>query len=248
MATTTNTILITGGSSGLGLEMAKRFAAQGNTVIACSRSAVKLAEAQKQVPKLIAYSCDVTKPKDCERLAQWLNEKHPETNILVNNAAIVHKTKFITDDEIVEKAEHEVSTNLIAPIRLTKLLLPLLLPNDHAQIINITSGLVYVPRADYPFYNATKAALHSFTQVLRHQLKDVPVKITEVFFPAVDTPWHQGNPPKIAIPPQKAITEMFKGLVKEKEEIRVGGVKLLYRLSRLTPKFAFKKLNALAQK
>lgn len=249
MATTANnTILITGGSSGLGLEMSKRFIEQGNTVIACSRSAVKLEEAQKQVPGLIAYPCDITKPKDCERLAQWLNEKHPETNILVNNAAIVHKTGFITDDEIVEKAEHEVSTNLIAPIRLTKLLLPLLLVNNNTQIINITSGLVYVPRADYPLYNATKTALHSFTQVLRHQLKDVPIKITEVFFPAVDTPWHQGNPPKIAISPEKAVAEMFIGLEKNKEEIRVGGVKLLYRLSRLAPKFAFKKLNTLAQK
>lgn len=248
MAATTNTILITGGSSGLGLEMAKRLTIQGNTVIISSRSATKLAEAQKQIPELITYPCDITKSKNCERLAQWLKEEYPETNILINNAAIVHKTDFITDNEIVEKAKHEISTNLIAPIQLTKLLLPLLLSNNNAQIINITSGLVYVPRADYPFYNATKAALHSFCQVLRHQLKGAPIKITEVLFPAVDTPWHQGNPPKIAIPPERAVSEMLRGLEKGKEEIRVSGVKLLYLLSRLAPKFAFKKLNALAQK
>jgi uncharacterized oxidoreductase len=97
----------------------------------------------------------------------------------------------------------------------------------------------------YPFYNATKAALHSFTQVLRWQNKDKNLKITEVMFPAVDTPWHGGNPPKIAIPVEKAITEMLKGLQKGKPEIRVGGANLLYRVSRIAPGFAMKKVNSL---
>ncbi|RNL90391.1 SDR family NAD(P)-dependent oxidoreductase [Sinomicrobium pectinilyticum] len=247
MAITTNTILITGGSSGLGLEMAKRFSQLGNKVIICSRSAVKLSAARQQFPDLITYPCDISQPKDCGLLKKWLEQNYPETNILINNAGIVHKTDFITDGEVVEKAEKELSTNLVAPIRLTKLLLPFLLSNQNARIINITSGLVYVSRADYPFYNATKAALHSFTQVLRHQLREKPVQVVEVFFPAVDTPWHKGNPPKIAIPPEKAVAEMLKGLDQGKEEIRVGGAKLLYRLSRIAPKFAFKKLNNLVQ-
>jgi uncharacterized oxidoreductase len=95
----------------------------------------------------------------------------------------------------------------------------------------------------YPIYNATKAALHSFTQVLRHQLKNANVQVIEVMMPVVDTPWHQGNAPKIAISPGKAVSEMIAGLEKGKLEIRVGAVKILYFLARLAPGLAFRMIN-----
>jgi len=107
------------------------------------------------------------------------------------------------------------------------------------------TGLLYRPRADYPFYNATKAVLHSFTQVLRKQTENSKIKIVEVMFPAVKTPWHKGKPPKIAISAEKAVNEMLKGLEKNKKEIRVAGAKMLYMVSRIAPKFAFKKVNSL---
>src|SRR5690606_7787200 len=94
-----------------------------------------------------------------------------------------------------------------------------------------------------PFYNATKAALHSFTQVLRLQTPAERLRVMEVLFPVVDTPWHQGKPPKMAIPVAQAVDEMLRGLQKGKPEIRVGKVKLLYRLSRLAPGFALKVMN-----
>ncbi|MCW9705672.1 SDR family oxidoreductase [Fodinibius salsisoli] len=246
MAPTNNTILITGGSSGIGLELAKQFIQKQNNVLICGRSLDKLEAAQRQLPDLDYLQCDISDKEGCKKLVQWVEQQHPSCNILINNAAIVHMEHFAEDNLIVEKAEAEIQTNLMGPIRLTKLFLPILRSNDKPNIINITTGLVYVPRVKYPFYNATKAALHSFTQVLRAQLTNSPISVTEVLFPAVDTPWHEGSPPDIAISAEQAVNKMLKGLGSDKKEIRVGKVGLLYTLSRIAPNFAFKKLNNLS--
>lgn len=240
-----NTILITGGSSGIGFELAKQLLERNNKVLICGRTLGKLQRARKQLPDLHYLQCDVSKPADCKRLYSWIRDEHPDCNILINNAAIVHTGNFYQDENIVEKASAEIKTNLLAPIRLSKLLAPILLSNENPAIINITTGLVFVPRTIYPFYNATKAALHSLTQVLRAQSKQLSVDIIEVQFPAVDTPWHKGSPPRIAISAEEAVMGMIKGIKKGKEEIRVGKATLLYLLFRIAPKFAFRKLNAL---
>ncbi len=240
-----DTVLITGGSSGIGLEFGKVLLQCGNKVIICGRSAEKLEAAKRLHPGFITYVCDLSDSSQCLDFAIKITKNHPELNVLVNNAAIVHRTTFADDPESIDKLVAELQTNLIAPLRLIHQLIPLLGKNRNAAIVNITTGLVYVPRALYPFYNATKAALHSFTQVLRLQLKEKPIQVSEVMFPAVDTPWHQGNPPKIAVPVSKAVTEMIRGLKQDKPEIRVGDAKMLYLISRIAPGFALKKVNAL---
>jgi uncharacterized oxidoreductase len=245
MAILNSTIVITGGSSGIGLEMCRQFIKSGNKVITCSRSLDKLKEAQKTVPDLIVYPCDIANEKECDEFIKWINRNHPEVNVLINNAAIVTRTAFIEDDLILEKMNDEIATNFTAPVRLIKLFYPTLIKNSNSKIINITTGLVYAPRGMYTFYNATKSALNSFTQVLRYQLKNEPIHIIEVFFPVVNTPWHNGNAPKIAISPEKAVTEMMNGIALKKDEIRIAKVKMLYLLSRIAPKFAFKKINSL---
>lgn len=238
-------ILITGGSSGIGLELAARLVEKGNKVIICGRSVEKLKQAQRKVPPLHYFACDISDPESCKKLRDWVKVHHPDLNILINNAAIVHMANFQEEDSILEMADKEFATNFFGPIHLIKLLLPILEKNPEPAIINETTGLVYTPRVDYPFYNSTKAALHAFTQVLRQHLKDSPVKVYEVLFPAVDTPWHNGNPPKIAISVEKAVEEMIKGLEKGKAEVKIAGVKLLYMLSRIAPAFAFRKINSL---
>jgi uncharacterized oxidoreductase len=243
MEISNSTIVITGGSSGIGLEMCKQFIDNGNVVIACSRSLDKLEKAKKQLPNLIVYQCDIADENHCSNFVKWIKTNYPKVNVLINNAAIVSTTNFIDDDFILDKLEHEITTNFIAPIRLIKLLYPQLIKNNNPKIINITTGLVYVPRVNYTFYNATKAALHSFTQVLRNQVENKKIQIIEVLFPAVDTSWHNGNTPKIAISPEKAVSEMIKGINRNKVEIRVSKVKLLYFLFRLAPQLAFKKIN-----
>lgn len=244
---TNNTILITGGSSGIGLELATRLIAKHNTVLICGRSQEKLEQAQKLLPELKIFQCDIASDIGCQRLYEWVAKQHPNCNMLINNAAIVHKTDFLADEKAIEKAHYEFETNILAPIRLSKLFLPLLLKNANAQLINITTGLVYAPRAVYPFYNATKAALHIFTQTLRLQLCKEPIKVIEIMLPVVNTPWHKGNPPKTAISAQKAVEEIIQKLAKNNNtEIRIGAVNLLYWLARIAPSFAIKKINSLA--
>jgi uncharacterized oxidoreductase len=238
-----NTILITGGSSGIGLQLSKVLLQNENKVIVCGRSNEKLLAAKKLLPELIVYQCNLAHKNECEDFAKWLIDNYPNLNILINNAAIVNKINFIETKNAIELAEYEYQTNLIAPIRLVKLLYDTLSKNESSTIINITTGLIYAPRYIYPFYNSSKSALHAFTQTLRIQLKNTKTKVAEVMFPSVDTPWHNGTPPKIAISTEKAISEMIKGLEKDKNEIRIGGAKILYLISRIAPQFAIKKVN-----
>ncbi len=238
-----STVLITGGSSGIGLELAKVLTNKGNNVIICGKSNEKLLAAKKLIPQLITYQCDLSDSQECIDFAKRIKENHPDLNILINNAAIVNKIDFINDENAMELAENEYQTNLIAPIRLIKLLYKTINANNSSAIINITTGLIYAPRVIYPFYNSSKSALHSFTQTLRIRLKDEKTKVIEVMFPAVNTPWHQGTPPKIAISADVAVSEMINGLEKEKSEIKVGGAKILYLISRFAPSFALKKVN-----
>ncbi len=238
-----STVLITGGSSGIGLELSKVLSQKGNKVIICGKSNEKLVAAKKMLPQLITYQCDLSDSQECYDFAQKIRTNHSDLNILINNAAIVNKIDFINDEKAIELAENEYQTNLIAPIRLIKLLYSTIRSNESSAIINITTGLIYAPRFIYPFYNSSKSALHSFTQTLRIRLKYENTKVIEVMFPAVDTPWHKGTPPKIAIGTDKAVSEMINGIEKGKSEIKVGGAKILYLISRIAPSFALKKVN-----
>ena len=239
------TIVITGGSSGIGLELAKVLTERGNEVIICGRSSEKLVKAKQRIPSCHTFQCDLSKQTERERFSAWVQENHPRCDILINNAAIVNRTDFFSDPDITEKAAHEMQTNFLAPLSLTKLFIPFMMKNANPGIIFITTGLVYAPRAVYPVYCATKSALHAFIQVLRMQKKDHPINFYEVLMPAVDTPWHEGKPPKIAIPVEKAVSEMIRKLEKDISEIRVGGAKILYLMSRIAPAFTRKKINSL---
>ena len=245
MQLTHNTILITGGTSGIGLELADRLQQKGNVVIVCSRSEARITAARSKNSQLVCRRCDISDPAAAASLCNWVQRNYPDLNVLINNAAITHNTSFVEDDDIVQKAGKEIATNFMGPVRLTKGLLPLLQQNDRAAVINVTTGLVYAPRAAYPIYNATKAALHSFSQVLRIQLEQTGIEVIEVLFPVVDTPWHTGKVPRIAISPEKAVQGMLKGLNKGAPEIRVGAVKLLYFLYRIAPGVALRKINKL---
>ncbi len=238
-------ILITGGSSGIGLELATQLLKKNNHVLICGRNLQRLQAAKQQNPTLETFQCDLSIPEDCDRLVHWIQENHSDLNVLINNAAIVHKSAFLTDPNALEKAQLEFQVNFMAPLRLIKKLASTLHQHITPTIINITTGLVYAPRADYSYYNATKAALHSFTQVLRIQLKNRNFRVIEILMPAVNTPWHKGNPPKIAISTEKAVAMMLKELAAGKTEIKIGKVKLFHFISRLSPRFALKKINSL---
>ncbi|MCW3102078.1 MAG: putative short-chain dehydrogenase/reductase [Bacteroidetes bacterium] len=185
MKTTGNTILITGGSSGIGLGFAAEFLKLGNKVIICGRREERLKEVQQKHPGIIIKACDVANAADREELAAWTKKNHPEINVLINNAGVqLHAN--INKNADLGKIRAEVDTNLIAPIHLSSLFIELL-EDKGSAIINITSGLAFVPLAFMPVYCATKAALHSITLSLRHQLKATSIKVFEIAPPAVDT-------------------------------------------------------------
>ncbi|MEM9982489.1 MAG: SDR family NAD(P)-dependent oxidoreductase, partial [Bacteroidota bacterium] len=195
------------------------------TILICGKSLKKLEKVKARYAAVEIFACDLVKKEECQRFTQWIKEQFPTLNVVINNAAIVYPVNFFETEDIEEMAENEMAVNFLAPLRIIKQLDSLLCKNDEATIINITTGLIYAPSAKYSIYNATKAALHSFTQVLRLQAEERNYKIIEVMFPAVDTPWHQGKPPAIAISVQQAVRETLKGIKKGKEEIRVGGSK-----------------------
>ena len=183
-----NTILLTGGASGIGLALATRFLAAGSEVIIVGRRADKLAEAQQRHPGLHTRVCDVADAAERIGLARWAATEFPRLNVLVNNAGIQNRVPLADDAAIDwDTRRQELVINLEAPIHLATLLISHLRQQADAAIINVTSGLSFVPAAFVPIYSATKAALHSFTLSLRHQLVPTGIAVLEIVPPAVDT-------------------------------------------------------------
>lgn len=188
LTNTTDTVLITGGATGIGLALAERFLAQGCQVIVVGRRAEKLAEAQDKHPRLITRVADVADEESRVELYHWVVENYPECNLLVNNAGIqkrINLTKI--SDRSWSELREEIAINLEGAIHLTLLFLPHLRSKERATIIQVTSGLSLIPAPFAPIYSATKAALRSFTLSLREQLADTQVRVVEILPPAVNT-------------------------------------------------------------
>ena len=181
-----NTILVTGGASGIGPALARRFVQAGSAVVVCGRREAKLREAKALDGRLETLAGDVATEAGREALVHSVLTAFPSLNVLVNNAGIQRRLR-LEDQEPWAAAREELAINLEAPIHLTRLLLPHLMRQPRAAVVNITSGLAFAPLARTPVYSATKAALHSFTLSLRHQLRDSTVRVIEIAPPAVDT-------------------------------------------------------------
>lgn len=240
-------VLISGGSSGAGLEKAKLFVNNGYEVIIFSRDYEKLKETQNEIGNVDIIPCDITKEIDRERLYNSIVNKYNRLDILINNAGIAKRYAFEKVSELESKTKYELEVNYIAPILMIKKFLPLLKRNG-GKIVNITSGLVYVPLCIQPNYCASKAALHSYTVSLRWQLKESNVKVVEVFYPEMDTPFQEGHASERAISPEIAARIAYEGIVNGKEEIRVKGANLLYNMSKIIPNKTASILNELVSK
>ena len=181
-----STILVTGGSSGIGFALAQQLLQRGNRVIVCGRGAEALARAQAIEPALITRICDITSAQSRRALVDWIAAEHPDLSVIFNNAGVQSRRNF-TEDHALDDLEQEVAINFTAPVQLIGELLPLLRRQPRSVIVNVTSGLAFAPMADVPVYCATKAALHSFTLSLRHQLRHTQIKVVELAPPIVDT-------------------------------------------------------------
>lgn len=181
-----NTILITGGTSGIGLAFAEEFSKAGSKVIICGRREERFARIKSQYPGIVTKKCDIADVKQREELAAWVIQNHPDTNILINNAGIQIAVD-LTRPVDIDKVQTEIQTNLVAPIELCSLFTQHLASKPIAAIINISSGLAFAPLAFMPTYCATKAAIHSFTMSLRYQLRNTSIKVFEIAPPSTDT-------------------------------------------------------------
>ena len=249
MKTGNNTVLITGGATGIGFALAEAFVKAGNNVLICGRRRSKLEEARQKLPQIRVRQCDLSKREDRESLCNWVKDRHDDLNILVNNAGIQRGIDIRKGAADLLRGEDEVQVNLIAPIHLAAYLTPLLLDKNEAAIVNVSSGLAFVPIAAVPVYCATKAGVHIFSVSLRHQLKGTAVRVFEVVPPAVDTELggrSTGNSEQgyKGIPPSEVAAETMKALEDNEYEIVVGRAKGLVEGSRKAFERTFRELNS----
>jgi uncharacterized oxidoreductase len=214
-----NTILITGGGSGIGRGLAEAFHRLGNDVIITGRNQKALDETTAANPGMRSALLDVTDPQSIQSFVARAPKDYASVNVLINNAGIMRPEDLRGAAIDPSTAELTVATNLLGPIRLTSALLPLLQRQPHATVMTVSSGLAFVPLAMTPTYCATKAAIHSYSQSLRYQLKETNVEVIEIVPPYVQTTLlgeHQANDPQ-AMPLDEFIAEVMQILQTEGE-------------------------------
>lgn len=240
-------VLITGGSSGIGLALAKKFIEHDNTVIIIGRNLSKLEKVKVENPKIHIFQSDVTDDAEVRMLVDDIEEKFDGIDILINNAGIMNLVDAGNEENDLQKQMQEIEINYNSPIRLLHYFLPQLKKSKNAVLINVSSGLAYVPFAQAPVYSGTKSALHFWTQSIRPQLKPHRIKVIEILPPVVKTDIFDGIEVSEAdfkpILPQKLADLFWKDFIKSKEEITPGMSSQLKLMSRLAPKFIFNQMN-----
>lgn len=237
-----NIILITGGASGIGLAMAERFLSAGSKIILCGRREDTLREAKDKHPEFITRRCDVALAAERIALFEWAVREFPRLNVLVNNAGIQRRVPLAAAEEW-EQTRHEIAINFDAPIHLSRLFIPHLAKQECPAIVNVTSGLSFVPLANVPVYCATKAALHSFTLSLRHQLSGSPIQVIEVIPPAVNTDLGGPGLHTFGVPVDEFADSVFQRLAAGELEIAYGFAQQSSRASRQELDAIFSRMN-----
>lgn len=248
MKTSNNTILITGGGSGIGLEMARLFSTD-NTVIITGRTADKLQKAAEELPNVKPIAADINNAEDVNNLVEKLIKEHPDLNIVINNAGLAHYFK-LTDANAgaFEKSSEEIITNYLSIVKLTEKLLPLLQKQHQAAFINVSSIAAFSPGIELPGYSVSKAALHSYSQVLRISLekqdKKPVVKVFELMPPLVNTSFSKDIGGENGMTPKDVALELKKALENNIYEIHVGATAEFYKLYLSSPEAALQTMNA----
>jgi uncharacterized oxidoreductase len=225
MKTTNNTILITGGSAGIGFEIAKIFSEAGNQVIITGRDQERMDKAIAGLKNTTAFVGDVNNAEDVEELVAYLNKNFPQLNVVINNAGSANYYNM-TEPGInaFAKASEEILTNYLSIIRLNEKLFPLLTKQSEAAIVNVSSIVAFAGRAStLPTYAASKAALHSYTNSLRIMLENGPVKVFELMPPLVDTEFSAMiGGAQNGIPPKQVADDLLTAMQHDDFEIHVG--------------------------
>ncbi|OIN56091.1 SDR family oxidoreductase [Arsenicibacter rosenii] len=235
-----NTILVTGGTGGFGIEFASKLIALGNTVIITGRNAQKLLEVKQQLPQVHTIQSDVSSAEDIVRLYEQVIRDFPALNILINNAGEMRKISLHHQHELTD-ITREIDINLIGPIRMVQQFLPHLKTKPHAAIMNVTSGIALMPFPISPVYSASKAGLRSYTQALRVQLKHTNIKVMELVAPGSSTPLNDkfvnedGFNAGMLMAPDKIVDTAIKGMKNDRDEVYPGLAGVMRVLSRIAP-------------
>lgn len=243
MKATQNTILITGGSAGIGFEIASLFSQKGNHVIIVGRDEERLAKAAARLQNVTPLVGDVSKEEDVETIVKILYTDFPNLNGVVNNAGSAFLNNLLETDRTFEKAREEMLTNYLSIIRLNEKLLPLLTKQEDAAIVNVSSIVAFAPNNLLPTYGASKAALHSYTQSLRLSLAKTPVKVFELMPPLVNTDFSQVIGGANGISPATVAEDLLKAFDTDTYEIHVGRTAEFYKLFHSAPDQALMAMN-----
>ncbi|MDO1449327.1 SDR family oxidoreductase [Rhodocytophaga aerolata] len=238
-----NTVLITGGASGIGLALAERFLKAKSEVIICGRRQDKLQEAKQKFPALHTKVCDVANANERVALLEWIETEFPETNVLVNNAGIQHRVNLDAGTAGWEHYRQELLINLEAPVHLCILFIPHLKKVNPSAIINVSSGLAFSPGAFAPVYSATKAGLHSFTLSLRHQLSKTSIEVIEIVPPAVNTDLGGPGLHTFGVPVNEFADSVMNRLANGEQEVGYGTSEKNRLASRQELDEIFKRMN-----
>ena len=244
-----NTVLITGGATGIGFALAEAFLQAGSEVIICGRREERLKEARRKHPQLHTRVCDLAKIEECKALAEWMGIHFKNLNILVNNAGVQRDIDFTHGIDAYLAGESEIRINLESPIVLSGLFIPQLIGKHEPAIVNVSSGLGFVPAARMPVYSATKAGLHAFSMALRHQLSKSGIKVFEVVPSAVDTELNpegraqRGNF-RANLTAEEFTAAVMKGLEEDVAEIGYGMSAGMLKASRADLDRSFQQMNS----
>ncbi|MDR3602583.1 MAG: SDR family NAD(P)-dependent oxidoreductase [Desulfosporosinus sp.] len=223
-----NTVLITGGATGIGFALAEEFLDKGNKVIICGRREQKLLEAQKKHPDLSIKVCDVADELSRKELYEWIKANFPDVNVLINNAGIQRNIDFTKGTEELFSGENEIRINLEGPIFLSALFIPLLSGKNEAAIVTVTAGSGFFPAANQPVYSATKAGMHMFSVIIRQQLAQTGIRVFEAIAPGIlDTElnlegrvkFRRENPNFTTPSPAEYVATVLKGMEENNYEI-----------------------------
>jgi len=236
-------VLLTGATRGIGRALVDQLAARGAQVLAVGRDPSTVAQLVQECPAVLdGLAADLSEISAVQSVADWVKDRHPDTSVVINNAAIMHRCSLTDpDQDYLDMIATEIAVNLRAPLALSVALLPILNRQDSAAIVNVTTGLAIAPRPDAAVYCATKAGLRSFTRALRDQCRQagISIQLTEVVMTLVDT---ELTAPVMTrkYPPKRAAADLIRGVEAGLEEVWVEKAKMLRLVYRLSPTLAYR--------
>ncbi|WP_026706605.1 SDR family oxidoreductase [Flavobacterium soli] len=236
-----STILITGGTSGIGLEFASQLNKLGATIIITGRNLASLSDTKRWFSNIHTIQSDVSNPRDIEKLYEEVTKQFPDLNIIINSAGVMRQIDLYNNEFDIDKITNEIDTNLSGTIQMVHQFLPHLMKQKSAAIINVSSAIAFMSYSIAPVYSASKAGVHAYTKALRLQLEKTNVKVFEVLPPGVKTnlqkDWKIPPPEGRMMTANKAVADAIKDILKNKLEITPGLARILKLLSRIAPNY-----------